>query len=48
MIEEAGLAAYVTKPVKQSQLFDRLITALGSARDSKQAAEKHDQTPPPG
>ena len=47
LVEEAGLAAYVTKPVKQSQLFDRLITVLGAEQDSKDAGEKQNETPPP-
>ena len=47
LIEEAGLAAYVTKPVKPSQLFDRLITVLGAEQDSKDAGEKQNGTPPP-
>ncbi len=47
LVEEAGLATYVTKPVKQSQLFDRLITVLGAEQDSKGAGEKQNGTPPP-
>ncbi len=47
LIEEAGLAAYVTKPVKPSQLFDRLITVLGAEQDSKDAGEKQNGTRPP-
>jgi len=32
LVEEAGIAAYLTKPVKQSALFDCLATVMGEAK----------------
>ena len=47
LMEEAGLAAYVTKPVRQSQLFDRLITVFGAGQDSKAGVEEQKEATPP-
>ena len=46
LIKEAGLAAYVTKPVRRSQLFDCLMTVFGAGQDSKDAYEKQNEIPP--
>ncbi|MGD8512814.1 MAG: response regulator [Deltaproteobacteria bacterium] len=35
-----GFSAYLTKPIKQSQLFDCLVTVLGKLRDGTEAGEK--------
>jgi len=41
-VKEIGFSAYLTKPVKQSQLFDCLVTVLGE----EPARTKDDEKPP--
>jgi signal transduction histidine kinase/CheY-like chemotaxis protein/HPt (histidine-containing phosphotransfer) domain-containing protein len=38
---DLGLAAYLTKPVKQSELFDTILTALHPARANGKAVTQH-------
>jgi signal transduction histidine kinase/CheY-like chemotaxis protein/HPt (histidine-containing phosphotransfer) domain-containing protein len=38
---ELGISVYVTKPVKQSQLLDAIVTSLGVATSSEEAKPSH-------
>jgi signal transduction histidine kinase/DNA-binding response OmpR family regulator len=44
LVQQAGIAAYLTKPVRQSQLFDCVILVMGT---SVQAADPSSQTTRP-
>ncbi len=47
--EELGIAAYLLKPIKQSELFDAIVLALGvNAVDEETPAEPTSPAPPPG
>jgi signal transduction histidine kinase/DNA-binding response OmpR family regulator len=43
--EELGFAAYLTKPVKHSQLFDCLMTVLARGGEDQEARKKETVTP---
>ncbi len=40
-VKEIGFAAYLVKPIKQSQLLDCLLTVLGGPRSSRKDDKKH-------
>ncbi|MGB2819404.1 MAG: response regulator [Phycisphaerae bacterium] len=43
-LQEAGFAARLLKPIKQSQLFDCLLTAIGAAAESEQGDDERPAT----
>jgi PAS domain S-box-containing protein len=46
---QAGVAAYLTKPIKQSELLDAILTALGTApKEGREAAARRERIPRTG
>jgi CheY-like chemotaxis protein/HPt (histidine-containing phosphotransfer) domain-containing protein len=47
LAKEAGISAYLTKPVRQSELYNCLVTVMGSQLDADGTAEAADQAEMP-